>query len=394
MGPRLQRILIAATLSVLVLTAGWLPGSARALSPVGDSSPDAALQPSPRWGHTMTSAPMAGELFLFGGNASTGPSSELWTYNSFSMGNAWQLVVPTSVSPPARFYHAAALYNGELYVFGGAGARGAIYADVWTYHPRSNTWEKRASAGTPPEARYMHSATAFGDKIYIFGGHTAMALASTHMYIYDPATESWQQGASIPSLGGGRYGHGAVPTSYGVSIFGGFAGMGVASGAWTYVPRTDAWVELSLEGSSLGSLSLSASGFPPLGLFGTAWRGNTAWTFGGETVAGAESMVVAQITFASATNGRGILLDPLPLARADAQAVVLNAAGNPYMLVYGGRRGTPPTPVAEPVIYEVDEPVSSPTPTRTRTPTVTRTPTPTRTAVLSIHLFLPVIVSP
>jgi Galactose oxidase, central domain len=398
MRPRLQRILTAATLSVLIVTTGWLPGSTQAQSPGGNPSPDAALQPSPRWGHTMTSALAVGELFLFGGNTSAGPSNELWVYSSFSMGNAWQLVVPATVSPPARFYHAAALYKGELYVFGGAGARGAVYADVWTYHPRSNAWEKRASDGTPPEARYMHTATTFGDNIYIFGGYGAMAMADTHMYIYDPVAERWQQGASIPSLGGGRYGHGAVPTSYGISIFGGFAGMGSASSAWTYLPRSDAWVSLSFDGSGTGSLSLSASGFPPLGLFGTAWRGNTAWTFGGEGAGGAETNIVTQVTFSSATKGNGSILDPLPLVRADTQAVVLNPTGNPYMLVYGGRRGSPPTPVAEPVIYMVEEPGSSPTPTRTRTPTMTRTPTrtatPTGTAVLSVHLFLPVIVSP
>jgi hypothetical protein len=407
MKPLIRRVQLLAGLFVFVLIAGVLAGAARAV-PVSSPAP-IYVEPAARYGHTMTMVSTEGDDYLFGGRKASGPTNELWSYNSHSMGSPWLPVMPTGSAPTPRYYHAATVVSGELWIFGGLDAAGHVLGDIWTYHPRTNAWEQRTSSGAAPEPRWGHTATAIGDKIYLYGGWNATSLADDYMYILDALTRTWTRGARVGAPCGPRYGHSAVPTSYGISIFGGFQEMGVPAASFTYQPASNNWQTLSFTGS----------GFPPIGLYATAWRGNTAWTLGGESLGGAETNIVSQITFSSATMATGMVLEPLPASRADAQAVVLNPTGSPYMLVFGGRRLG--VPVAEELIYIVGDPLVSPTPTRTRTPTITRTatssltptrtgtvtltptrtqtsvptktPTPTNTIVLTVHLSLPLVIS-
>ena len=43
--------------------------------------------------------------------------------------------------------------------------------DLWSLDPATEAWARvEAQAGAPPSPRSFHSATAIGDKLYVFGG--------------------------------------------------------------------------------------------------------------------------------------------------------------------------------------------------------------------------------
>ena len=353
--------------STMVVLALLLGGGAAAMQPGSHPSPVETM-PSARYGHTMV---MSGDaVYLFGGNTSRGPSNELWRYNPAAMGESWEPVSPTGSPPPARFYQAATTWQRKMIILHGTSGGSTVLNDIWQYDPTSNAWTQLPSSGDAPEARYLHSATAYNDKIYLFGGWNAMSLANDNMYNYNPATGVWQRGAAIGTPCGPRYGHGAAPTSFGVLIGGGFGAMNPVPGFWTYLTGTDTWAPTSTSGST----------FPSSGLSGTASQGNRVWTFGGEGPGGVEIANVTQIECSSSTSCMVTALRPLSSPRADSRAVVLPGATTPHILVFGGRRDSPPIPIAEPLIYEVGAPPATTTPTRTRTGTATVAPTNTGTA--------------
>ncbi|MFI5371238.1 MAG: DUF2341 domain-containing protein [Candidatus Eisenbacteria bacterium] len=78
----------------------------------------------------------------------------------------------------------AAVYNGELYIFGGHHLGGVDPQDVcYRYDPGTNTWTPIQSLSSK---RWGQLAVTFGDKIHLFAG------SGTDVHeIYDPGTNSW-----------------------------------------------------------------------------------------------------------------------------------------------------------------------------------------------------------
>ena len=134
--------------------------------------------------------------------------------------------------PPPRQDHAAVIYNGCLYVYGGIGPDSKIYDDMWKFNLTDNAWEeiktqnqiekenrkkqkeierenKRQNGekveeddetnddedeegleedkkDIRPEGRSGHSMVCINDTFYIFGGKTGLIKESNEVWKFNP----------------------------------------------------------------------------------------------------------------------------------------------------------------------------------------------------------------
>ena len=134
--------------------------------------------------------------------------------------------------PPPRQDHAAVIYNGCLYVYGGIGPDSRIYDDMWKFNLTDNAWEeiktqnqidkenrkkqkemekenKRQNGekveeddetnddedeegldedkkDIRPEGRSGHSMVCINDTFYIFGGKTGLIKESNEVWKFNP----------------------------------------------------------------------------------------------------------------------------------------------------------------------------------------------------------------
>ena len=123
--------------------------------------------------------------------------------------------------------------NGTLHLLGWTTAHKA-------YNPANDSWSTRAPM---PVKRHHVQAVAVDGKIYMIGGLTAWPDGDVNtVYIYDPGTNRWTQGASMGSRGRGA---GAVAVRNGDIYYAGGLHDGLAV-SWfdVYDPGTNTWDSL------------------------------------------------------------------------------------------------------------------------------------------------------
>jgi len=140
-------------------------------------------------------------------------------YVSASSPNTWTTRAPMSV---ARAYLGVAVVDGKVYAIGGD--EGSEIGNCMTgtsmtylvvnateeYDPASDTWVSKAPM---PIARALFGTTVYQGKIYCIGGYNGATVYygpeswdwKTEYYdvdaneVYDPATDTWQTVASLPT---------------------------------------------------------------------------------------------------------------------------------------------------------------------------------------------------
>jgi N-acetylneuraminic acid mutarotase len=101
--------------------------------------------------------------------------------------------VTTENAPKKGGEYALASANNNLYLLGG---RGSI--PVSEYNMESKTWTEKAY---PPIELHHFQALHYKNKIYVAGAFTGNYPTDTpvsHIYIYDVAKNTWEQGEEIP----------------------------------------------------------------------------------------------------------------------------------------------------------------------------------------------------
>jgi N-acetylneuraminic acid mutarotase len=150
--------------------------------------------------------------------------------------------------PTARYWSGSAVVDGKIYVFGGMVIGGepvpkGITAVVEEYDPATDTWTRRADM---PTARHGVRAAAVDGIIYAIGGWKGDAVTCwgnmlSTVEAYDPATDTWDTKAGMPT----RRGASAIAVVDGrIYVIGG-PGKNVAnlplSTVEAYDPATDTW---------------------------------------------------------------------------------------------------------------------------------------------------------
>ncbi len=108
--------------------------------------------------------------------------------------NNWQSVKSEDDSKPVKRHEAAFVrVANKFYLLGGRGIR-----PVSIYDPKTKTWSK----GTEPPLELHHfQPVVYQNKIYIIAALTGgwpNETPTTHIYSYNPATDSWSLGDEIP----------------------------------------------------------------------------------------------------------------------------------------------------------------------------------------------------
>jgi hypothetical protein len=115
--------------------------------------------------------------------------------------NTWSLGAPMPTTPGTEAAAGATL-NGKFYVMGGDDYNAALDT-TYIYDIATNTWTTGAAL---PAARTNTYATAFNNKIYLFGGADSSFSAVDTLFAYDPATNTWSNLGSANTGGKGNYG--------------------------------------------------------------------------------------------------------------------------------------------------------------------------------------------
>jgi len=139
--------------------------------------------------------------------------------------------------PFEGFGMAETVYEGKVYLIGGS-QDGSVSGKVWVYDAVTDQWDSRAEKPTPVIAA---DAALVGEKIYVPGGLSAAGEALKILEIYDPRSDSWESGATIPSETGGY-----ALTSYEgrLFLFGGWNGKEFSPSVYAYDPIEDVWMVL------------------------------------------------------------------------------------------------------------------------------------------------------
>ena len=230
-------------------------------SPAWSELAPAGSLPSARYTHTAIYDPVRDRMVVFGGYDGT-RRNDVWAL-SLAGSPAWSVVGPAGSLPDARNTHTA-IYDpvrDRMVVFGGYDASGLLN-DVWALSlAGSPAWSALTPAGSPPFARYSHTAIydPVRDRMVVFGGYDETAVTPAERYIRDvwalslAGSPAWSELAPAGSPPSKRYGHTAIydPVRDRMVVFGGTYGN----------PFNDVWA-FSLSGSPNWS-ALTPAGSPP-----------------------------------------------------------------------------------------------------------------------------------
>jgi hypothetical protein len=211
--------------------------------------PDAPMARG-RYEHTAIYDPDRESMWVFGGNDGFF-CNDTWAL-TLGAEPAWSSVTPGGSLPGTRRGHTA-IYDPlqkRMVVFGGGGT--ARLNDTWGLSLGDTVaWAQMTPAGTPPSARYYHTAVydAHENRMVVFGGddgdpkYDAWALSLDASPEWSPV----EPAGTLPPLPQRRAGHAAIydPVQTKMIVFGGQDGSEYLNDTWA-LPLTGSpeWAEL------------------------------------------------------------------------------------------------------------------------------------------------------
>lgn len=290
-----------------------------------------AIMPSPR--SEMAAAALGSKIFVVGGSPGTLDTMEVYDVDSDSWISSEELdendpSATTTVTPlPLAVNHAAAAsYDGRLYVVGGYLEERTPSEKLFFYDPSSDTWTQGADMPTP---RAALTANFINDKLYAVGGTNNGANALSTLEQYDPSTNTWEE---LPSMPTARQHLSSAVIDGELYVAGGrISGPATNVDAFeAYDPASQSWTLLESMPSERGGLAAAAIG-------------NELYVFGGES----SDTVFDSNEKYDASTGKWTSEPLLPTPRHGLVAVAVEGE---IFLIGGGLEPTasrPATPVVE-----------------------------------------------
>uniref|UniRef100_A0AAQ5YU46 Attractin-like 1a n=1 Tax=Amphiprion ocellaris TaxID=80972 RepID=A0AAQ5YU46_AMPOC len=175
-------------------------------------------------------------------------------------------VVPVNNGPLYRYGHSLALYQDDIYMFGGKLESGSanVTDELWVFNIPRRTWSPRKPAPPPPFALEGHTAhvveLADGEPVMlVFFGYSPIYSYSNKVQEYN--ISKWSNLWQVVSAGGavvqGGYGHSSVldEASGCVFVHGGYKALtnnkyGLVDHMYRYHVHTKTWLILRESGSA------------------------------------------------------------------------------------------------------------------------------------------------
>lgn len=201
--------------------------------------------PLPRGANHVSVAADAGRVYALGGFLQQNRGSDPNAYAYDVAADRWDAIAPL---PRPRGAGAAVALNGKIHLIGGASEPASERASVgWheVYDPQADRWETRKAL---PGARDHVGCVAFRGVIHVIGGRFNTFEYNTGLHhVYLPDRDTWEMRAALPTV---RSGHGLVIYRDRLFAMGGEAGV-VRDGNLTqqrvfgqmesYDPASDSW---------------------------------------------------------------------------------------------------------------------------------------------------------
>jgi N-acetylneuraminic acid mutarotase len=275
--------------------------------------------------------------------------------------------------PTARTALSAAAGNGILYAIGGGNGVNLTVNEA--YDPVSNTWSTKAPYPGPPIC--FAAAGYIAGKLYLAGGWFNCDSSSTTnaLAIYDPLTDAWTYGPSMPSATGDAT---AAVVGGKLYVVGGRQFCGPCNGPFfttvqVYDPVTATWDSsraprpvgaFGAPGAEVGGVLYAIGGntgvnccstqLDAYSVVGNSWTTKAPMPTGRyQHVAGAIGGVVYAVGGSTATSltvneaydpiaNAWTTKAPMPTARGSAASAVINGV----LYVVGGQQASPPAILA------------------------------------------------
>eukprot|EP00964_Phaeocystis_antarctica_P122109 scaffold85766_cov58-Phaeocystis_antarctica.AAC.2 len=222
---------------------GGVSRTMRAYDPLLDTWCEFSSMATKRYSHAA--AALGGKLYVMGGFDQNGSTALDQAEVYDPKADSWQ---PLPSMPSGRTCFAVAAVAGKVYTIGGEnGDYDSCFDTLEAYDLISGAWTRLASL---PVARSHHAATVVGGKIYVMGGSLAMSdhedadEATDRVDVYDPAANSWQQMAAMPTP---KSSHAAAVLGGKIYVTGGLlASTAECMDALdVYDPAADTWTTLA-----------------------------------------------------------------------------------------------------------------------------------------------------
>ena len=163
-----------------------------------------------------------GKIYIIGGVAANGKQGRLDSVDIYDPAtDTW---TEAKSMNHARGGASVSVVNGKIYVMGGVGwpqipnHPAPFLSSVEVFNPETNHWKEIAEMPTP---KAFHTASVINGKIYVIGGgfrgNDRFKYLST-VEVYDPETDRWTQEPDMPI---GKWAHRAEVINEKIYIFGG-----------------------------------------------------------------------------------------------------------------------------------------------------------------------------
>ncbi|KAM3964148.1 kelch domain-containing protein 3 [Aphomia sociella] len=189
------------------------------------------LVPFQRYGHTTIA--YGHKVFMWGGRNNSVASETLFCFDTKTL--EWTAPPVTGMVPYAKDGHSACIIKNKMYIFGGFEYSSNQYSqEVHCLDLDTLKWTFIDTHGTPPSYRDFHTAVAYGDRMYVFGGrgggdfgpfnNTLDEIYCPQVYYLDTVEQKWVATNPTGTWPEGRRSHSAWLHNDFMYIFGGFNG--------------------------------------------------------------------------------------------------------------------------------------------------------------------------
>jgi hypothetical protein len=223
------------------------------------------MPPSARSYHSAIHDPVRDRMVVFGGTSS-GPFNDVWVL-LLADNPVWTKLTPSGAPPIARWGHSA-IYDpvrDRMLFFGGA--RSSYLGDVWALSLTGTpAWTELTPSGTPPSARYGHSAIydPVRDRMVVFGGGNSLGYLNDVWALSLAGTPAWTELTPSATPPSARWGHSAIrdPVRDCMVVFG---GSGPLNDVWALsLAGTPAWAQLTPSGTQPGARDWHSAVYDPV----------------------------------------------------------------------------------------------------------------------------------
>lgn len=123
--------------------------------------------------------------------------------------------------PPARYGHSAVLAGSRIIIFGGKGAKQA-FRDLHALDPVTMTWYQGPEGGGAPSSRFDHTSNLVGGtKMIVFGGWNGTDFFND-VYVLDLEIMAWSKPNTTGPAPCPRKGHCSILIGTNLVVHGGF----------------------------------------------------------------------------------------------------------------------------------------------------------------------------